>query len=160
MATQYILSIDQGTTGSTAAIVDSSGALVGKANREYPQIYPQPGWVEHNLDDIWGSVLASIEEVFSKTGINSQDIAAIGITNQRETTAIWDKDSGKAEVQIAILTEDINNLTEHLKSNKKDAHSKRGLFLKVGKRKKLLKWLEKENIERYRSIISKLGLRK
>jgi len=70
------------------------------------------------------------------------------------------KDTGKAEVQIAILTEDIKQLTEHLKTNKKDHHSKRGLFLKVGKRKSLLKYLQNKDINRYRAVIESLGLRK
>ncbi len=70
------------------------------------------------------------------------------------------KDTGKAEVQIAILTHDINELTEHLKQNKKDAHSKRGLYMKVGKRKKLLKYLKNKDINRYRDLLPKLNLRK
>ena len=70
------------------------------------------------------------------------------------------KDTGKAEVQIAILTEDIKQLTGHLKTNKKDHHSKRGLFLKVGKRKSLLKYLQNKDINRYRAVIESLGLRK
>lgn len=91
---KYILAIDQGTTGTTLVLVDSAGAIVEKVGHEYPQIYPQPGWVEHNLNDIWNSSLKGIDLILKKTGINPKAIAAIGITNQRETVGLWDKASG------------------------------------------------------------------
>jgi glycerol kinase len=92
---KYIMAIDQGTTGTTVAIMDQSGHIVSKHNKEYPQIYPQPGWVEHNPEDIWASVTSTIGEVLKKSGTNPRDIAAIGITNQRETTLIWDRKTHK-----------------------------------------------------------------
>ncbi len=88
---QYILSIDQGTTGTTALLIDSGGMVVGKVNKEYRQIFPRPGWVEHDPEDIWASVVATIKALLAKTGVKPQDIAGIGITNQRETVVLWER---------------------------------------------------------------------
>ncbi len=91
---RFIMSIDQGTTGTTVTLMDKSGCLVSKVNHEYSQIFPQPGWVEHNPEDIWQSVKNSVKsalaqgEIFSKV---AGQIAAIGITNQRETILVWDR---------------------------------------------------------------------
>jgi len=87
----YVLSIDQGTTGTTTVLYDSHGKTAGKAYRELRQIYPQPGWVEHDPMEIWETVRATVEEVCSA---HPATIAAIGITNQRETTILWDKNTG------------------------------------------------------------------
>lgn len=92
----YILAIDQGTTGSTVALMDARGRLRASVNHEFPQLYPKPGWVEHRLDDIQASVRKGIDAVLRKKVCKATDIAAIGVTNQRETAAIWDRDSGKA----------------------------------------------------------------
>jgi glycerol kinase len=92
----YILAIDQGTTGTTVALVDRRGRLRGKVNYEFPQIYPQPGWVEHNPGDIWNSTLKGIRTLMRRKLCKPGEIAAIGITNQRETTALWHRDSGEA----------------------------------------------------------------
>ena len=92
----FILAIDQGTTGSTVALMDARGALRASVNHEFPQIYPKPGWVEHCLDDIQASVRKGIDAVLRKQVCKPTDIAAIGITNQRETAALWDRDSGEA----------------------------------------------------------------
>lgn len=92
---KYVLSIDQGTTGSTALIIDEYLNIKAKAIQEFPQHYPKPGWVEHNLDEIWGSVLKSISAVLTQSNVQSSEIIAIGITNQRETTCLWDKNTGK-----------------------------------------------------------------
>lgn len=87
-----ILAIDQGTTGTTAALIDSKTLeFLGKVNKEFPQIFPKPGWVEHNLEDIWSTVATTITEVLTKCDLSVSDIAAIGITNQRETTCCFDK---------------------------------------------------------------------
>jgi len=83
----FVLAIDQGTTGSTVALVDSRGRLRARVNREFPQIYPRPGWVEHRLDDIWESVLKGIRAILRGKVCRPADIAAIGIANQRETAA-------------------------------------------------------------------------
>ena len=88
----YILSIDQGTTGTTAALIkDDTFEFVGKVNQEFPQIYPKPGWVEHNLNDIWKSTTSTISAVLDKCNVKPTDISSIGITNQRETTCAFDK---------------------------------------------------------------------
>ncbi len=92
----YIMAIDQGTTGSTVSILNQAGSLVAKVNQEYPQIFPKPGWVEHNPEDIWNSVTAMIEKSLQVANLKGSQIAGIGITNQRETVVLWDKLSGKA----------------------------------------------------------------
>ncbi len=92
---QYVLSLDQGTTSSRAILFDHNGAIVNAAQQEFPQIYPAPGLVEHDPEAIWSSQLAVAQEVMKKTGVSARDVAAIGITNQRETTIIWDKTTGK-----------------------------------------------------------------
>ncbi|MSP90675.1 MAG: glycerol kinase [Myxococcales bacterium] len=89
-----LLAIDQGTTGTTALLIDRSLQVLGKVNVEYPQIYPRPGWVEHDPEAIWASVLQAIDKVLAATGTAATAIAAIGITNQRETTTIWERASG------------------------------------------------------------------
>lgn len=89
---KYILSIDQGTTGTTACLINSETfEFLGKVNKEYPQIYPRPSWVEHNLNDIWSTVEFTVAEVLKKYNIGASSICSIGITNQRETTCAFDK---------------------------------------------------------------------
>jgi glycerol kinase len=90
---KYILAIDQGTTGSRAIIYDEKGRQVASAYQEFPQYFPKPGWVEHDPEEIWQSVHATVQKVLNQ--IDPKKIAAIGITNQRETTVIWDKKTGK-----------------------------------------------------------------
>lgn len=92
---KYVLAIDQGTTGSTAALMDARGRLRGSVNVEFPQHYPQPGWVEHDPADIWTSVLAAIRGILRKKICKPQEIVAIGITNQRETALLWDKQTSE-----------------------------------------------------------------
>ncbi|MBR6427785.1 MAG: glycerol kinase GlpK [Clostridia bacterium] len=92
---KYILTLDQGTTSSRAIIYDKNGQIVSSAKKEYRQIYPRPGWVEHDPEEIWASQLSSAVEAIAIGGIDPSEIAAIGITNQRETTVIWDKNTGK-----------------------------------------------------------------
>ena len=87
----YVMSIDQGTTSTTVLIVDETLRVCASASREFPQCYPNPDWVEHRPDDIWQSVLSAIGEAIAKARIDAQDIVAMGITNQRETTVIWDR---------------------------------------------------------------------
>ncbi|MBM4236224.1 MAG: glycerol kinase GlpK [Firmicutes bacterium] len=91
---KFILSIDQGTTGTTAILWDKEGVSVARINREHKQYYPQPGWVEHDAEEIWKNVLLSASEVLVQAGAGAGDVAAIGITNQRETVVFWDKNSG------------------------------------------------------------------
>lgn len=92
---KYVMALDQGTTSSRAIIFDENGTIKGVTNREFTQIYPKPGWVEHDPMEIWGSQIGVAREVLSKSGLSPSDIAAIGITNQRETTIVWDKNTGK-----------------------------------------------------------------
>ena len=92
---EFVMAIDQGTTGTTVALFDSMGKMQAKVNTEYRQIYPQPGWVEHDLEDIWSSVTASIQEALRQARVAGSAIRAIGITNQRETTGVWERNGGK-----------------------------------------------------------------
>ncbi|BDG35313.1 glycerol kinase GlpK [Saccharococcus caldoxylosilyticus] len=91
---QYILSLDQGTTSSRAILFNQKGEIVHIAQKEFTQYFPKPGWVEHNANEIWGSVLAVIASVLSEAEVKPEQVAAIGITNQRETTVVWDKHTG------------------------------------------------------------------
>ena len=88
---KYILALDQGTSSSRAILFDHAGAPVAQASREFPQIFPQPGWVSHDPEAIWSSQLDSAREAIAAAGASADDIAAIGITNQRETTVVWDR---------------------------------------------------------------------
>jgi glycerol kinase len=93
--TSYIMAIDQGTTGSRVMIVDRAGQIVSSEYAEFPQIYPKPGWVEHNPEVIWATTLMVLKDALRVSRIAPQDIQAIGITNQRETTVLWEKDTLK-----------------------------------------------------------------
>lgn len=95
MSKKYILALDQGTTSSRAILFNQAGQVVGSAQKEFRQIYPKPGWVEHDPMDIWGTQSGVAREVIKRLGVNPEDIAAIGITNQRETTVVWNKHTGK-----------------------------------------------------------------
>jgi len=91
---KYILSLDQGTTSSRAILFNKAGEIVHVAQKEFTQHFPKPGWVEHNANEIWGSILAVIASVLSESNVKPEQIAGIGITNQRETTVVWDKETG------------------------------------------------------------------
>jgi glycerol kinase len=101
----FILALDQGTTSSRAIVFDHSGLPVATAQKEFTQIYPKPGWVEHNPEEIWSSQIGVATEVLAKAGLASTNIAGIGITNQRETTVVWDRATGKP-VHNAIVWQD------------------------------------------------------
>lgn len=90
----YILALDQGTTSSRAILFNRAGAIVHSAQREFPQYFPKPGWVEQQPNEIWGSILAVIASCLSESGVKPKQVAGIGITNQRETTIVWDKETG------------------------------------------------------------------
>ena len=92
---KYILSLDQGTTSSRAILFNESGEMMSSAQKEFKQYYPQPGWVEHDPAEIWNTQLEVARAAIEKSGISAEDVAAIGITNQRETTILWDKRNGK-----------------------------------------------------------------
>lgn len=95
MTKKYVLALDQGTTSSRAIVFDSCSNIVAVAQKEFTQIFPKPGWVEHNADEIWSSQIGVVAEAIATAGISPADIAGIGITNQRETTVVWDKTTGK-----------------------------------------------------------------
>ena len=105
MAKKYILALDSGTTSCRAILFDKAGNIAAVAQQEFPQIYPKPGWVEHNPMDIWQTQLAVAREALAKGPGDSQDVAAIGITNQRETTVVWERSTGKP-LMNAIVWQD------------------------------------------------------
>ncbi|HEY5753713.1 MAG TPA: glycerol kinase GlpK [Chthoniobacterales bacterium] len=105
MNKKYILALDQGTTSSRAILFDQSGSMLSIAQKEFEQIFPQPGWVEHNPNEIWSSQAGVASEAVARQGIHSSDIAAIGITNQRETTLVWNRKTGHP-IYNAIVWQD------------------------------------------------------
>ena len=102
---KYILALDQGTTSSRAIIFDKDSNIVATEQQEFTQIYPKPGWVEHNANEIWSTQLAVAQNVLKNNNIKASQIAGIGITNQRETTIIWDKTTGQP-IHNAIVWQD------------------------------------------------------
>ena len=101
----YLLALDQGTSSSRSIVFDASGAIVAMAQREFPQIFPRPGWVEHDPMEIWRTQLATAREALSVAGLDAGAIAGVGITNQRETTVIWERASGRP-IHNAIVWQD------------------------------------------------------
>ena len=95
LSEKYIVSLDQGTTSSRAIVFNSSGKIVGVAQKEFKQIYPKAGWVEHDPEDIWNSQIEVFKQALAKSGVAIENVAALGITNQRETAIVWDKNTGK-----------------------------------------------------------------
>ena len=92
---KYIMALDAGTTSNRCILFDEKGEICSKAQKEFTQYFPKPGWVEHDANEIWSSQLGVAVEAMAKLGIGADDIAAIGITNQRETTIVWDKSTGE-----------------------------------------------------------------
>src|SRR5436190_4651603 len=90
---RFVVAIDQGTTGSTVLVLDEELRVRGRGYREFPQIYPQPGWVEHDPEAIWRSVVESLGDAIAASGAQPRDLGALGITNQRETTIVWERGS-------------------------------------------------------------------
>ena len=105
MKDKLILALDQGTTSSRAIIFNHEGKIVEVSQKSFEQIFPKPGWVEHDPQEIWSSQISVAAEVVAKTGVTGREIAAIGITNQRETTILWDKETGEP-VYNAIVWQD------------------------------------------------------
>ena len=101
----YLLALDQGTSSSRSIVFDDRGRIVAMAQREFRQIYPQPGWVEHDADEIWQTQLATAREALAQARLDASAVAAIGITNQRETTVLWNRSTGKA-LHHAIVWQD------------------------------------------------------
>jgi glycerol kinase len=123
-----LLAIDQGTTGSTSLVMDLSGRTLGRQTIEFRQHFPEPGWVEHDPDEIWQSVVEATRGALSAAGVGGDRIAAIGITNQRETTLVWDKANGQP-VHRAIVWQDRRTapLCAELKAHEQDARERTGL---------------------------------
>ena len=140
----YILALDQGTTSSRAIIFNNNGEIVAIAQKEFEQIFPQPGWVEHNPMEIWSTQLGVAAEVISKAGLLTKDIAAIGITNQRETTVVWEKATGKP-IYNAIVWQDRRTALycDDLKSagNQQIIQLKTGLIIDAYFSATKLKWI-------------------
>jgi glycerol kinase len=114
---KYILSLDQGTTSSRAIIFNKNGEIVHTAQQEFKQYFPKPGWVEHNPNEIWGSILAVIATSLSESNISPDQIVGIGITNQRETTVVWDKTTGQPVYNAIVWqSRQTNDICEELKS--------------------------------------------
>ncbi|HZF79014.1 MAG TPA: glycerol kinase GlpK [Rubrivivax sp.] len=104
-AEKFILALDQGTSSSRSIVFDAGGRIVAMAQREFRQLFPQPGWVEHDPEEIWSSQLSTAQEALTKAGLVAKDITAIGITNQRETTVLWNRRTGQP-VHNAIVWQD------------------------------------------------------
>jgi glycerol kinase len=118
---KYVLALDQGTTSSRAIVFDHAGSIVSVAQKEFRQIFPQPGWVEHDPRDIWSSQAGVAAEALTKANVSAADVAAIGITNQRETTLVWDRATGEP-VCNAIVWQDRRtaSICDRLKARKLD----------------------------------------
>jgi len=100
-----VVAVDQGTTGTSVLVVDRQGRVVGRAYSEFTQHYPKPGWVEHDAEEIWRVTLRVLRQACRRARVRARDVAALGITNQRETTLLWDRASGKP-VAPAIVWQD------------------------------------------------------
>jgi len=128
----YIGAIDQGTTSTRFIVFEHSGRIAAIAQKEHEQIYPKPGWVEHNPEEIWLHTREVIAEAMAKGGIQSRDVGAIGITNQRETTVVWNRKTGKS-VANALVWQDTrvaDYVSEFAKTGGQDRlRSKTGLPL-------------------------------
>jgi glycerol kinase len=145
----YILALDQGTTSSRAIIFNHKAEIIATAQKEIQQIFPKPGWVEHNPDEIWSSQAGVAAEVIAKSGFTGNDIKAIGITNQRETTIVWDRETG-SPIYNAIVWQD-RRTSEYCDKLKKDGHapiiqSKTGLVIDAYFSASKIKWIL-ENVE-------------
>jgi glycerol kinase len=119
---QYLMALDQGTTSSRCIIFDKKGNMVSVAQREFEQYFPQSGWVEHDADEIWASQASVMAEAMAKSSITASELAAIGITNQRETTIVWDKNTGKP-VYHAIVWQ-CRRTADYVEELKKDGFDK------------------------------------
>ena len=118
---KYILSLDQGTTSSRAIVFNKQGAIVSTAQKEFRQIYPKPGWVEHDAQEIWSTQAGTAAEAVASAGINGKALSGIGITNQRETTVVWDRESGQP-IYNAIVWQD-RRTSDYCDQLKKEGHA-------------------------------------
>jgi len=141
---KYILALDQGTTSSRALLFDRNGKIQAVAQKEFEQIYPNPGWVEHDPNEIWSTQMGTASEALSRAGASTQDIAALGITNQRETTIVWDRETGEP-IHNAIVWQDrrTSGLCDRLKDqgHLDRVRDKTGLILDAYFSGTKIKWL-------------------
>ena len=146
---QYILSFDQGTTSSRAIVFDKKGAIISVAQKEFTQIFPKPGWVEHDANEIWSTQLGVAAEAITKAGLTVKNIAAIGITNQRETTVVWNRHTGMP-IHNAIVWQDRRTATfcDELKASGIDStiQQKTGLVVDAYFSATKVKWIL-DNVE-------------
>lgn len=141
---EFILSLDQGTTSSRAIIFNKNGEIVHSAQKEFTQIFPKPGWVEHNPNEIWGSILSVIAGVLSESRIRPEQIAGIGITNQRETTIVWDKETGEPVYNAIVWqSRQTSEICEELKNKGFDDifRTKTGLLIDAYFSGTKVKWI-------------------
>jgi len=144
MSSQYILALDQGTTSSRSMIFDQQGNIISVAQKEFKQIFPQPGWVEHDADEIWSTQFGTMAEAIAKANIVMKQIAGIGITNQRETTVVWECSTGKP-IYHAIVWQDrrTSAYCDELKAagHAKTIQEKTGLIIDAYFSATKLKWI-------------------
>ena len=144
MEKKYILALDQGTTSSRAVLVDKKGKIIAVAQKEFTQIFPQAGWVEHDPTEIWSTQAGMAAEAVSQLGIDATEIAAIGITNQRETAVVWDKTTGQP-IYNAIVWQDkrTSAYCEQLKADGKSEliREKTGLVIDAYFSATKVKWI-------------------
>ncbi|MEP7163195.1 MAG: glycerol kinase GlpK [Ferruginibacter sp.] len=154
---QYILALDQGTTSSRAIVFDKDGSIVSVAQKEFTQVFPQPGWVEHDANEIWSTQFGVAAEAITKAGLSAEDIAAIGITNQRETTVVWERSTGKP-IYNAIVWQDRRTAAfcDSLKVNGTDKliQQKTGLVVDAYFSASKIKWIL-DNVENARDKANK-----
>ncbi|MGH7636013.1 MAG: glycerol kinase GlpK [Gemmatimonadaceae bacterium] len=157
---RHILALDQGTTSSRAIVFDHAGSIVSVAQKEFRQIFPQPGWVEHDPRDIWSSQAGVAAEALTKASVHARDVAAIGITNQRETTLVWDRATGEP-VCNAIVWQDRRTagICDRLKARKLDRliRRKTGLVIDAYFSATKLQWIL-ENVKGARARAKAGGL--
>jgi glycerol kinase len=144
MHNSYILALDQGTTSSRAILFDHDGNIITTAQKEFTQLYPQPGWVEHDAEEIWSTQFSVMAEVYAKQNISTSQIAGIGITNQRETSIVWDRETGKP-IYNAIVWQDRRTASfcDELKAKGMSAviQQKTGLIIDAYFSATKLKWI-------------------
>ena len=141
---KYILAIDQGTTSSRTIIFAHDGSIKGTAQQEFTQIFPQPGWVEHDPEEIWSTQQATMKKALADAKLTAKDIAAIGITNQRETVVVWNRETGKP-ICNAIVWQDRRtaDFCDELKSKglEKTIQEKTGLIIDAYFSGTKIKWI-------------------
>src|SRR5258706_8186819 len=154
MSSHYILALDQGTTSSRSMLFDKQGNIISTAQKEFKQIYPQPGWVEHDANEIWSTQFGTMAEAVAKAHINMKQLAGIGITNQRETTVVWDRRTGQPiyhaivwqDRRTAAYCDELRGETQNLASLPDLIRKKTGLIIDAYFSATKLKWIL-DNVE-------------